>query len=136
MGNAGEYSVRVFATKVFVRFARGERLDDKRLCEAIARAESGLIDAELGGGLIKQRVARHGGGRSGGYRTVIAYRAEQRSVFLYGFAKSERDNISGRELDDLKKLARQYLGYSETQITTALDEAELREVICDERKES
>jgi hypothetical protein len=72
--------VRVFATKVFVRFTRSERLDDKRLCEAIARAESGLIDAELGGGLIKQRVARQGGGRSGGYRTVIAYRSEQRSV--------------------------------------------------------
>jgi hypothetical protein len=128
--------VRVFATKVFVRFTRSERLDDKRLCEAIARAESGLIDAELGGGLIKQRVARQGGGRSGGYRTVIAYRSEQRSVFLYGFAKSERDNIGARELEDLKKLAKQYLGYSETQITTALDEAELREVVCDEPKES
>jgi len=52
-----------------------------------------LIDAELGGGLIKQRVARSGGGRLGGYRTVIAFRAAQRAVFLYGFAKSERDNI-------------------------------------------
>jgi len=70
-----------------------------RRCE---RAERGLIDAELGGHLIKQRVARLGGGRSGGYRTVIAYRAAQRSVFLYGFAKSERDNIGNRELDDLK----------------------------------
>jgi hypothetical protein len=59
--------------------------------------------------LIKQRVARPGGGRSGGYRTVIAYRASQRSVFLYGFAKNERDNVDDRELDDLKKLARLYL---------------------------
>jgi hypothetical protein len=95
--------LRVFATKVFARFARSERLDDKRLCEVVERAERGLIDAELGGGLIKQRVARSGGGRSGGYRTVIAYRAAQRSVFLYGFAKNERDNINDRELDDLKK---------------------------------
>jgi hypothetical protein len=80
-------------SKVFARFARKERLNPPRLRDAITRAELGLIDAELGGGLIKQRVARSGGGRSGGYRTVIAFRAAQRAVFLYGFAKSERDNI-------------------------------------------
>jgi hypothetical protein len=127
--------LRIFATKVFVRFARGERLDDMRLCEAIGRAERGLIDAELGGHLIKQRVARPGGGRSGGYRTVIAYRASQRSVFLYGFAKNERDNIGDRELDDLKKLARLYLTYSDAQIAVALESTELSEVMCDERKQ-
>jgi hypothetical protein len=71
--------LRVFATRVFARFARKERLDDNRLCEAIARAERGSVDADLGANLIKQRVARPGGGRSGGYRTVIAYRASQRS---------------------------------------------------------
>ena len=127
--------MRIFATKVFARFARREQLDDMRLFEAIARAERGLIDAELGGHLIKQRVARLGGGRSGGYRTVIAYRASQRSVFLYGFAKNERDNISDRELDDLKKLARLYLTYSDAQIAIAVESAELSEVICDERKQ-
>jgi hypothetical protein len=114
-------------TKVFARFARKERLDDQRLCEAIARAETGLIDAALGGGLIKQRVARAGGGRSGGYRTVIAYRTSSRSVFLYGFAKSERENIDGRELDDLKKLARLYLDYSDARIAAAITAAELTE---------
>jgi hypothetical protein len=66
---------------------RKERLDDKRLCEAITRAERDSIDAHLGGDFIKQRVARPAGGRSGGYRTVIAYRTSRRSVFLYGFAK-------------------------------------------------
>jgi len=86
------------------------------------------------GHLIKQRVARPGGGRSGGYRTVIAYRASQRSVFLYGFAKNERDNIDDRELDDLKKLARLYLTYSDRQIAVALESAELKEVVWDERK--
>ncbi len=127
--------MRVFTTKVFARFVRRERLDDKRLCEAIARAERGSIDAELGGNLIKQRIARPGGGRSGGYRTVIAYRASQRSVFLYGFAKSERDNIGDWELDGLKKLARHYLGYSDARIATALEWRELREVVCDEQEE-
>ena len=130
MGSLAEIgTLEGFATKVFVRFARREGLDDRRLCEAITRAERGLVDADLGGNLIKQRVVRVGGGRSGGYRTLIAYRAEQRSVFLYGFAKNERDNIDTRELDDLRKLARHYLGYADVQIARALDRSELREVI-------
>jgi hypothetical protein len=122
--------LRVFATRVFDRFARKERLGDQRLCEAIARAERGLVDADLGGSLIKQRVARQGGGRSGGYRTIIAFRAAQRSAFLYGFAKNERDNIDDRELNDLKTLARHFLAFSDAQIATAQAQAELREVIC------
>jgi hypothetical protein len=127
--------LRVFVTKVFARFARKERLDDERLCEAIARAERGLVDADLGGHLIKQRVARPGGGRSGGARTVIAHRAARRSVFLYGFAKSERGNIDDWELDGLKKLAKHYLSYSDEQIATALAQMELREIACDDQKE-
>ena len=67
---------------------------------------------------------------------MIAYRAAQRSVFLYGFAKSERDNIDDRELNDLKKLARHYLSYSDAQIATALARTELREVICDAQEEA
>jgi hypothetical protein len=126
--------LRVFATRVFARFARKERLDDKQLYEAVVRAERGSIDAELGGGLIKQRVARPGGGRSGGYRTIIAYRASQCSVFLYGFAKNQRENINDRELDDLKKLAKHILSYSDAQIAAALAQAELREVACDDQK--
>ena len=112
-----------------------ERIDDRQLCEAIARAERGLVDADLGGNLIKQRVARSGRGRSGGYRTVVAFRVSQRSVFLYVFAKSERDNIDDRELADLKKLARHYLGYGDAQIAMALEQTELREVMCDDQEE-
>jgi hypothetical protein len=125
--------VRVFVTKVFARFARKERLDERRLCEAIERAELGSIDADLGGNVIKQRVARPGGGRSGGTRTVIAYRAKHRSVFLYGFAKSERDNIDDRELVDLKKLAKHLLSYSDTDVAVALDQSELTELAYDEQ---
>jgi hypothetical protein len=123
--------LRVFVTKVFARFARKQRLDERRLCEAVTRAENGAIDAELGGDLIKQRVARPGGGRSGGTRTLIAYRAARRSVFLYGFAKSERDNIEHKELDDLKKLAKHLLSYSDEQIAIAVEQKELTEVVCD-----
>lgn len=128
--------MRVFMTRVFARFARKEGLDDKRLCDAIARAERGSIDADLGGGLIKQRIARLGRGRSGGYRTVVAFRTLERSVFLYGFAKNERANIDAPELSDLKKLAKLVLGYTESQITKAVGESELKELpYADQEKE-
>jgi len=91
--------LRVFATKEFARFARKERIGSSQLCEAVRRAGSGLIDADLGGGVIKQRVARQGQGRSGGYRTIIAFRSGDRSVFMYGFAKKSKANISDDELE-------------------------------------
>jgi hypothetical protein len=65
--------MRIFKTKEFTRFARRERIADEALCDAIERAESGLIDADLGGNLIKQRVARPGQGRSGGHRLSATY---------------------------------------------------------------
>jgi hypothetical protein len=86
--------MQVLKTRWFTKFARNEEIADASLREAIARAERGLIDADLGGGLIKQRVARRGQGRSGGYRVIVAYRAKGRAVFLFGFAKNERENIS------------------------------------------
>jgi hypothetical protein len=99
----------IYKVKKFARFARRERIDDAALVAAIDRAERGLIDADLGGGLIKQRIARPRQGRSGGYRTVIAYRARERAVFLYGFAKSERDNIEDNELEALREVALEWL---------------------------
>ena len=83
--------MRIFKTRAFARFARREGIDDAVLGNAIDRAERGRIDADLGGGIIKQRVPRPGAGRSGGFRTVVAYRAGEISVFLYGFAKNERE---------------------------------------------
>jgi hypothetical protein len=119
--------LRIFATKWFARFARKEKIDDEQLHEAIARAERGNIDAELGGNLIKQRVARRGRGRSGGYRTVIAYHANSRSIFLYGFAKNERENVETPDLENLKKLAKRLLALSSAEIDAALAERELIE---------
>ncbi len=90
--------MKVFKTKWFARYARHELIADASLREAIARAERGLVDADLGGGLFKQRVARRGQGRSGGFRVIVAYRSKGRAVFLLGFAKAERENISQDEL--------------------------------------
>jgi len=78
--------------------SRHEGILEQSLREAIDRAERGLIDADLGGGLIKQRVASPGKGRSGGYRTIVAYRAQNRAIFFLGFAKSEKDNLKEDEL--------------------------------------
>ena len=120
--------MRSFKTKAFARRARQEGISDKQLHEAVERAARGLIDAELGGGLIKQRVARPGQGRSGGFRTIIAWRAKDRSIFVYAFAKNMRDNISDAELADLKDLAVLYLGYSSKEIDRAVAAGELFEV--------
>jgi hypothetical protein len=91
-------------------------------------AEGGLVDADLGGGLIKQRIARVGQGKSGGYRSVIAFRRGERAVFLFGFAKNERSNIDDEELQEFKRLALVFLELNAGQIATLIDDNELMEV--------
>ena len=120
--------MRLFKTKWFMRYARQERLEDHSLCDAIERAERGLVDADLGGGIIKQRVARIGQGRSGGYRLLIAYRSGKRAVFLYGFPKSERDNIQTDELETLKEIGAAWLEAKKERLEYAIKEGILREV--------
>jgi hypothetical protein len=122
--------MRVFVTRWFARFARSERITDARLCEAACHAGSGLIDADLGGGLLKQRLARPGEGRRGGYRVLIAYRPGERAVFLYGFAKNRRDNISPSQLAEWQSRAQGVLEASAEAIERAIADDELREVYC------
>jgi hypothetical protein len=122
--------VRVFKTKDFARYTRKAGIADEALCEAIARAERGLVDADLGGGVIKQRVARPGKGRSGGYRTLIAYRSETRAIFIYGFAKNAKDNVTATELAALRLLALEYLDYDWQQVDTHLKDGAWTEVSC------
>lgn len=98
--------MRVYLTKVFARDARKASLTDEALLDAIHRADRGLIDADLGGGLIKQRVARRGKGRSGGFRTIIAYREAERAIFLLMFAKSGTANIDTAELEEIREVAK------------------------------
>ena len=109
-----------------------ERIEGATLCEAIDRAERGLVDADLGGHVIKQRVARPGQGRSGGYRTLVAFQTATRAVFLHGFAKNERDNISDDELRMLRKAAGEVLGWSDKEVAKLLDAGKWTEVACDD----
>jgi len=120
--------IRIFQTRWFVRYAKRERISDARLVEAVRRAENGLIDADLGGGVIKQRVARPGQGKSGGYRVLLAFRPTDRAVFIFGFAKSARENIPPDELETAKTVAAYWLGASPTEIDQAIDESKLVEV--------
>ena len=120
-----------YATREFARGARKQGIDKEGLCEAVARAEKGIIDADLRRGLIKQRVPRKGSGRRGGFRVLAAFRPRHRCVFLYSFAKNERENISGKELDLWQKTAMGYLDISVEKLNELVGAGELHEVRCD-----
>ena len=82
----GKSQTRIYKNRWFAKFASREGISDVMLVAAVNQANNGLIDADLGGGVIKQRVAREGGGKSGGYRTLIFFRQDERAVFAFGFA--------------------------------------------------
>jgi hypothetical protein len=120
--------VRRYKLKAFARFQRREGIADKALSKAIRSAQDGLVDADLGGGLIEQRVARPGQGKSGGFRTIIAYRRGSRAVFLFGFAKSERESLDDDEPAHWQRVGRIYLGLDDDGLETAITADELMEV--------
>lgn len=128
--------MRVFKTKWFGRFARKAGLRDGKLAHAVREIEHGLHDGDLGGHLIKKRVARAGEGKRGGYRTIIAYRTGSHAVFLYGFAKSDKDNLDPEELREYQKLAQIYVRFSAADIATALRGGELQEITYEDEKVS
>ena len=120
-------TVRVFKSRWFQRFARKEGIVDAVLREAVARAEMGQIDANLGGEVIKQRIARPGQGRSRGYRTIILFRRGAKAFFVYGFAKSQRANIDDDEKEQFKEAAKHVLGLTETQLAELLQRGDFVE---------
>jgi hypothetical protein len=122
--------MRVFKSKRFARFADKEGIKDTRLCEAVRNAENGQIDADYGGGVIKQRIPRPNEGRSGGYRAIILYRQGERSFFVHGFAKSDQANISKSDEHDFKDLAKVLLPASDTMLAELVRRKEFSEVTC------
>ena len=123
--------MRVFKNAWFRKFATRGRISDAALCEAVSRAEIGLVDADLGGGLLKQRVARPGAGRSGGYRTILIFRSAERAVFVFGFAKSDRANLTAEEETVYKAAAKLVLAFSEDQLKAEVASSRMTEVRCD-----
>ncbi|MFZ1108050.1 MAG: type II toxin-antitoxin system RelE/ParE family toxin [Rhodomicrobium sp.] len=120
--------MRLFKLRTFARFARREAIDDSMLAGAIRDAERGLAAVDLGGGLIKLRIARPGKGKRGGYRTIVAYAAAERAAFLFGFAKSDLDTISPDRLDDLKAIGAELLGASDAAMDHATAAGMVQEV--------
>ena len=101
------------------------------LWQAIDAAERGLVDADLGGGVIKQRVARQGGGKSGGFRTIVLFRLGERAFFVHGFAKSDLGNIRADELAAFRMLASHLLAYDDAALAAAVEAGALMEITSD-----
>ena len=120
----------VYKTRWFDRWARKEGLTTSRLCAAVNEMMQGLVDADLGGGLVKKRIGRAGQGKSGGYRTLVATNKGDRWMFVFGFPKSERSNIDKDEAEALKKLSTHLLSMAPQAINTAKTAGELIEVNC------
>lgn len=120
--------MRIFVTKPFARFADRENIDNDTLREAVDRAEKGLVDADLGGGVIKQRIARRGQGRSGGYRSIILFRFASRAIFAHGFAKKDQSNISAAELRTFRLLAKTMLDMDEAASSAAMRNGTIMEI--------
>ena len=120
--------MKIYKSKWFVRSAKKECIADDKLCDAIANAEKGLIDADYGDGLIKQRIARPGEGKSGGYRSIILFRKGERSFFIHGFAKSDQDNIDKSDERDFKELAAVLLNASDEQLADLVESGKYQEI--------
>ena len=115
-------------TRTFDRLARKSGLDDQALLDAVNRAEQGLVDAQLGHFLIKQRIGRPGQGRSGGYRTIITYRKGDLAVFIFAFAKADQDNLADRELVALQGLAESFANFSPADIEALISDRKWRRI--------
>jgi hypothetical protein len=120
--------MRIFKNAWFARFARAQGITDPLLVEAVERAERGQVDADLGGGVLKQRVARSGRGRSRGYRVLVLVCPDERAFFVYGFAKSDRGAIRRDELVQFKKLAGHMCRLDDTQLDALIEAGRLEEV--------
>lgn len=127
-----EPRTRILANRWFAKFATKEKISDETLVDAVRRAESGLIDADLGSGLIKQRIAGRGGGKSGGYRSILIFRSGERAIFVFAFAKSAKANLNAAELKVYRKAASIMLELGENEIETEVEEGRLVEVKDDE----
>lgn len=122
---------RIFKTHHFSRWMRKTELTDNALCRAIEEMSQGLIDADLGGGVVKKRVGLAGRGKRGGARTLIATNKNDRWFFIFSFEKNERANIADDELEALQEIAGELLAQTDMQLDKAVIEGYLQEICRD-----
>lgn len=120
--------MRIYRTPEFRDFMEEYGIATQAIRRAVDEIASGLIHASLGGGLYKQRVARAGRGKSGGFRTILIVKFDQHAFFLRGFAKNERENLTPRELKFLKDLAKEMLKYDQKALDHAVRFGVIEEV--------
>ena len=124
---------RVFKARHFSRWMRKTDLSDPALCAAVVEMERGLIDADLGGGVVKKRVALPGRGKSGGARTLVATNKGNRWFFVFGFEKNERPNVTAKELEALQKIATDLLKLTSKDLDAHVGWGELQEICHDDQ---
>ena len=120
--------ISVYKNKPFARFQKKARITDKDLWNAVQAAERGILDADLGGGVVKQRIARAGEGKSGGSRSIILFRQGDRAVYVYGFEKKDRANIKADELEAFRELATVIFGYTDGELRNLVTNGALLQV--------
>lgn len=125
MSAASPNQLLVYESKPFARFAKKARISDADLWRTATLADMGMIDADLGGGVIKQRIARAGEGKSGGSRTIVLFRKSHRAVYVYGFEKKDAANIKANELEAFRELAKLVLGYTEGEMAKRVEDGAL-----------
>jgi hypothetical protein len=120
--------MQAFKTRMFAKWASGEGIGDDALASAVVEMEQGLVDARLGGQVVKKRVALPGRGKRGSTRTLVAFKKGDKAFFIYGFAKNERANVSDKELRALRLLAKELLNYTAPVLECATQAGELIEI--------
>jgi hypothetical protein len=122
---------RVFMTRRFSRWMRKTELTESALCLAVTEMSNGLIDADMGGRVLKKRVAMPGRGKSGSARTLLATNRASRWFFVFGFEKNERANVTGKEVEALQQLATDLLRLSPSQLDEHVGSDALKEICHD-----
>lgn len=126
--------MKIFKNAWFERFARKEKITAKALWDAVRCADKGQIDADIGGGVIKQRIARPGEGKSKGFRSVILFRKGEKAFFVYGFPKSELGNIREDEEEQFKKMAKYVFTLSDLKLLELIENRQFEEVVEDDQE--
>ena len=127
--------MEIYKNRWFDRWARKQGLPSSSLCAAVREMTAGLYDADLGGGLLKKRIARTGQGKSGGFRTLVATNKGARWAFVFGFPKNERSNIDKDEEQALKTLAAHLMSLTTQALDKAQRAGELIKVDCNAQDE-
>ncbi|CAH1205892.1 conserved hypothetical protein [Candidatus Nitrotoga sp. BS] len=127
---------RVFKTRHFSRWMRKTELTDNALSNAVEEMVKGLIDADLGGDVVKKRIGLAGRGKRGGARTLVAINKGNRWFFVFGFEKNERANIADDELEALRDIAEQLLARTGRQLDEAIEAGALQEICHDKKNQN